>query len=57
MLAGRSGRVEQKVRLAWLLLAELPPADATTRLLRTAVVRRDEVLLDQLLAVLMRRGV
>ncbi len=45
----RSGRQEQLVRLAKVLLADLPADHARARLLRIAMVRRDEVLLEGLL--------
>ena len=50
--AERSERIEQKVRLAAVLVEQLPPSDPTARLLRTAITRRDEVLLDGLLSEL-----
>jgi hypothetical protein len=53
-LGERSGRIEQKVRVAALVLEELPPADPKARLLRMAVIRRDEVLIDRLLVALRR---
>jgi hypothetical protein len=42
-------RIEQKVRVGQVVLAALPSADARARLLRTALVRRDEVLIDAVL--------
>ncbi len=45
----RSERIDRKLRIAAALLADLPPNDSRARLLRTAIVRRDEVLLDGLL--------
>ncbi len=52
---GRSGRIEQKVRVASLVLDDLPPTDPSVRLLRIAIVRRDEVLLDGVLSELQDR--
>jgi hypothetical protein len=52
---GRNGRIEQKVRVASLVLDELPPGDPSVRLLRIAIVRRDEVLLDGVLSELQKR--
>jgi hypothetical protein len=54
-LCGRAARIEQKVRIARLLLDYLPADDAHARLLRVAVIRRDEVLLDGVLTELQRR--
>jgi hypothetical protein len=45
-------RVEQKVRVAQLVLDALPGGAARARLLRTAIVRRDEVLIDAVLGQL-----
>ena len=45
-------RVEQKVRVGQLVLDALPGGDARARLLRTAIVRRDEVLIDAVLGQL-----
>ena len=42
-------RIEQKVRVGQVVLAALPSGDARARLLRTALVRRDEVLIDAVL--------
>lgn len=42
-------RIEQKVRMGQLVLDALPLSDARARLLRTALVRRDEVLIDAVL--------
>jgi len=53
--AGRNGRIEQKVRVASLVLDDLPPTDPSVRLLRIAIVRRDEVLLDGVLSELQER--
>jgi len=49
----RSERIDQKVRLAKVLLADLPPLDPRTRLLTTAIVRRDEVLIDGVISTLL----
>ena len=54
-LRGRAGRIEQKVRIAMLLLEHLPAGDSRARLLRVAAIRRDEVLLDGLLTELQGR--
>jgi hypothetical protein len=52
----RGERIEEKLRLAESLLAQLPESDSRVRLLRVAVVRRDEVLLDGILADLGRHA-
>jgi hypothetical protein len=52
---GRSGRIEQKVRVASLVLDDLPPNDPSVRLLRIAIMRRDEILLDGVLSELQDR--
>ena len=49
---GRNGRIEQKVRVASLVLDDLAPNDPHARLLRIAIIRRDEVLLDGVLSEL-----
>lgn len=49
----RSERIEKKVRLAKALLADLPVRDSRTRLLTTAIMRRDEVLIDGVLRTLL----
>src|SRR5688572_24414270 len=46
------GRIEQKVRLATALMRDLPMTDARVRLLHIAIMRRDESLLDGVLAEL-----
>lgn len=46
------GRIEQKVRLATALMRDLPMSDARVRLLHIAIMRRDESLLDGVLAEL-----
>lgn len=48
----RCRRVEQKVRMGQVVLDALPSGDARAHLLRTALVRRDEVLIDALLGQL-----
>ena len=48
----RAVRIEQKLALARSLLAELPADDARGQLLHIALLRRDEVLLDGILASL-----
>jgi hypothetical protein len=48
----RALRIEQKVRVGQLVLDALPATDTRARLLRTALVRRDEVLIDAVLAQL-----
>ena len=45
----RCVRIEQKVRMGQVVLDALPSGDARARLLRTALVRRDEVLIDAVL--------
>jgi hypothetical protein len=45
----RTARIEHKVVIAQLLLERLSPVDPRTRLLGSAVLRRDEVLLDAIL--------
>jgi hypothetical protein len=54
-LGARCDRVEQKVRIATLILDHLPEDDPQARLLRVAVVRRDELLLDAVLTTLQGR--
>jgi hypothetical protein len=46
----RTARIEHKVVIAQLLLERLSPLDGRARLLSSAVLRRDEVLLDAVLA-------
>jgi hypothetical protein len=46
----RTTRIEQKVTRATLVLERLSPMDNRARLLASAVLRRDEVLLDAILA-------
>ncbi len=45
-------RIERKVRLATVLMRDLPAYDARVRLLHIAIMRRDESLLDGVLAEL-----
>ena len=45
----RGERIERKLRIAHALLDDLPPSDPRARLLRAAIIRRDEALLDGLL--------
>jgi len=45
-------RIEYKVRLALILESSLSPEDPRARLLRLAMMRRDEPLLDSLLDAL-----
>jgi len=47
-------RLEKKMQVAGELMKGLPPTDARVRLLYVAVMRRDEALLDGLLAELNR---
>lgn len=49
-VAERTRRIEQKVSVASLLLRRLSPVDPRARLLSSAVLRRDEVLLDAVLS-------
>jgi hypothetical protein len=46
----RTNRIEQKMTRATLVLERLAPMDARARLLGSAILRRDEVLLDAVLA-------
>jgi hypothetical protein len=48
----RDERLEHKVRLATALVRNLPPTDTRVRLLNIAIMRRDESLLDGVLAEL-----
>ncbi len=48
--AERTARIDQKLSVAQLLLRRLSPVDPRARLLSSAVFRRDEVLLDAVLA-------
>jgi hypothetical protein len=46
----RSARIDAKIRAAEHLLTRLAPTDHRLRLLCSAILRRDEVLLDAILA-------
>lgn len=46
----RTARIDTKLSIARLLLERLPPLDARARLLGSAILRRDEVLIDAVLA-------
>lgn len=48
----RMGRIDLKVRMAEVLLQDLPAGEPQARLLRVAIVRRDETLIDAILAEL-----
>lgn len=48
----RDARIEQKLRMASALMNDLPSSDARVRLLHVAILRRDEALLDGVLAEL-----
>lgn len=50
-------RLEAKLRLGRSLLSQLPPSDARGRLLSVALMRRDEALLDGVLAAITRNGI
>jgi len=45
-------RLEKKMGIARVLMKDLPPTDARVRLLNVAIMRRDETLLDGVLAEL-----
>lgn len=49
IIAERTARIEHKVALGTMLLARLNPLDSRARLLASAILRRDEVLLDGVL--------
>ena len=49
-VAGRTTRIDQKMTRATLVLERLAPMDSRARLLGSAILRRDEVLLDAVLA-------
>ena len=55
-LGSLDDRIESKVRLASALIRNLPFSDARVRLLHIAIMRRDESLLDGVLAELNRPG-
>ena len=46
----RTARIDSKLSIASLLLERLSPLDARARLLSSAILRRDEVLIDAVLA-------
>lgn len=48
-IAERTERIDQKMAIAATLLREMSPLDARARLLSSAILRRDEVLLDAIL--------
>lgn len=50
----RDERIERKLRVATALMRDLPITDARVRLLHIAIMRRDESLLDGVLAELNR---
>jgi hypothetical protein len=52
VLGSRDERLEHKVRLASVLMQDLPATDTRVRLLNIAIMRRDEALLDGVLAEL-----
>jgi hypothetical protein len=52
----RDDRIEQKLRLATALMRNLPSTDTRVRLLNIAIMRRDESLLDGILAELNKPG-
>jgi hypothetical protein len=52
----RDDRIEQKLRVATALVRNLPPTDTRVRLLNIAIMRRDESLLDGVLAELNKPG-
>jgi hypothetical protein len=52
----RDDRIEQKARVATALVQNLPPTDTRVRLLSIAIMRRDESLLDGVLAELNKPG-
>jgi hypothetical protein len=49
-ISERTARIDTKLSIAKLLLERLPPLDARARLLGSAILRRDEVLIDAVLA-------
>ena len=49
-IAQRTLRIDQKMEIATTLLRGMSPLDARARLLSSAVLRRDEVLLDAILS-------
>jgi len=55
-VGSRDDRIEQKVRVATALMSNLPSTDTRVRLLNIAIMRRDESLLDGVLAELNKPG-
>jgi hypothetical protein len=51
-IGSRDERIEQKLRVAMALMRDVPPTDTRMRLLNIAIMRRDESLLDGVLAEL-----
>ena len=51
-VGSRDERIEQKLRVATALMRDVPPTDTRMRLLNIAIMRRDESLLDGVLAEL-----
>jgi hypothetical protein len=49
-VAERSERIDHKMAIATTLLRDLSPLDARARLLSSAILRRDEILLDAILS-------
>ena len=49
-IAQRTLRIDQKMEIATTLLRGMSPVDARARLLSSAILRRDEVLLDAILS-------
>ena len=49
-MAERTARIENKMALATLVLRKLSPLDARARVLASALLRRDEILIDAVLA-------
>lgn len=49
-IAERTERIESKMAIATALLRGMSPLDARARLLSSAILRRDEVLLDAILS-------
>jgi hypothetical protein len=47
----RTARIDLKVNFAKIVLSDLAATSDRARLLRTAIVRRDETLLDELLGI------
>jgi hypothetical protein len=49
-IAQRTERIDHKMEIATALLKGMSPLDARARLLSSAILRRDEVLLDAILS-------